>query len=275
MNKRMAEFRVQSLLSAARAPLQKPPPFINYTQTGEYLMATPRRRRSSLRTAGFRATLSLREAVVLADVPEARIRKDIETGLLSPIKGAPIERLLFRWVDAFVFAAVYRGELFSAPLRKKAFAELEGLVDPSCRRHFYRHMDFDTLMATRCTQSRPSDLFGSHDRLKLDKYLFIDVAAIAKDLAPRVDLYAEGLSRIEEKEGVLGGEAVFKGTRLSVNHIGKMRDKGEALENIMEDYPYLRKDDIEFARLYFKAHPTVGRPPRKEEISFARNTSPR
>ena len=194
----LARAGLWTVLQAQSPTKRRAPPFTKAASThklfpkyGNSLMARPRRRRSSPRRGGFRATLSLREVVVLADVPEARIRKDIETGLLSPLKAAPVERLLFRWVDAFVFAAVYRGELFSARLRKKAFAELEGLVEPSCRRHFYYHMDSDTLMATKCTSSRPSDMFGSHDRLKLDNYLFIDVAKIARDLAPRMDLYAE------------------------------------------------------------------------------------
>ncbi len=223
----------------------------------------------------IRAMLSLREATLLADVSEARVRKDIETGLLSPIRSANLERLFFRWADVFVFAAVYKSDLLSGSLRKKAFDELEGLMEPSCRRHFYDHLDVDALMAAKCEWRRPSSFFVAADRLKLDEYLYIDLAKVAEDFAPRVDSYAEGLRRIEEKEGVLGGEAVFKRTRLSVNHIGKLRDGGEAIENIIEDYPYLRKGDIEFARLYFKAHPVVGRPPRHEEIGLAGSSSPR
>jgi uncharacterized protein (DUF433 family) len=213
----------------------------------------------------IRAMLSLRETTVLADVTEAKVRKDIETGLLAPIKSANVERLLFRWADIFVFAAVYKGDLLSAALRKKAFVELEGLMAPSSRRHFYDHLDADALLAATLTRDRPSQLFGARDRLKLDDYLFIDIARVVEDLASRVDLYAAGLANIEEKEGVLGGEAVFKNTRLSVNHIGKMREGGEAIADIIEDYPYLRQDDVEFARLYFKAHPVLGRPPRREE----------
>ena len=57
----------------------------------------------------------------------------------------------------------------------------------------------------------------------------------------------------------MGGEAVFKNTRLSVKHVGKMREDGEKIEDILEDYPYLRENDVEFARLYFKSHPN-GRP---------------
>jgi uncharacterized protein (DUF433 family) len=216
--------------------------------------------------------LSLREATLLADVPETNVRKDIETGLLSPIKA---ERLLFRWEDVYIFAAVYTGDLLSGALRKKAFEELETLVEPSCRRHFYALLDIEALTAAKCDWHRPSRLFASRDRLHLDGYVFLDVEKVAGDLAPRIALYAEGLSRIEEREGVLGGEAVFRNTRLSVHHIGKMRDGGESIEDILEDYPYLHKSDVEFARLYWKAHPTVGRPRRREEADFAGDTSSR
>jgi uncharacterized protein (DUF433 family) len=239
-------------------------------------MSSARKRRRRHATVGkIRAMLSLRETTVLADVAEAKIRKDIETGFLAPIKSANAERLLFRWADVFVFAAVYKGDLLSAALRKKAFDELEGLMEPSDRRHYYYHLDANALMAAKLMWNRPSKLFDSCDRLKLDDYLFIDIKKAAKDLAPRIDLYAEGLTRIEEKEGVLGGEAVFKNTRLSVNHIGKMREGGEAITDIIEDYPYLHDDDIEFARLYFKAHPMLGRPPRREESGVAGHPSPR
>src|SRR5262249_1991662 len=177
-----------------------------------------------------------------------------------------------RWADVYVFAAVYKSPLLAAALRKKAFEELESLVEPSCRRHFYYFQDGEALMAAKCMAHVPSQLFASCDRLKLDNYLFIDLEKVVKELAPRVDLYAEGLSRIEEREGVLGGEAVFRNTRLSVNHIGKMRDDGESIEDIIKDYPYLHKNDIDFAQLYWKAHPMVGRP-RRQETDFAGNFS--
>jgi uncharacterized protein (DUF433 family) len=71
---------------------------------------------------------------------------------------------------------------------------------------------------------------------------------------------------ISRRSNVLDGDPVFKGTRLSVLHIGKMFDRGEALENILEDYPYLEGGDIKFAHLYYKAHPTVGRPRIKSRL---------
>jgi uncharacterized protein (DUF433 family) len=217
----------------------------------------------------MRAMLSLREAAVLAEVPEAKIRKDIETGLLAPIRSAQSDRLLFRWADVFVFAAVYGNDLLSGALRKKAFEEIERLVEPACRRDRYDRLDAEALLAATCPWHRARGVLGTAGRLELDDYLFIDIARVTEDLAPRVDLYADGLMRIEEKQGVLGGEAVFKNTRLSVRHVGKLRDGGETTEDIIADYPYLRPDDIEFALLYVKARPTVGRPPRREESGVA------
>ena len=43
-------------------------------------------------------------------------------------------------------------------------------------------------------------------------------------------------------------------------YIGKMAEAGESIENILEDYPNLTEGDVKFARLYFKARPSVGRP---------------
>ena len=71
-----------------------------------------------------RALLSLRETALLASVPEVRIRKDIETGLLAPIR-TKLDRLLFRWVDVFLFAAVYKSSLLPSQLRKTAFDKFQ------------------------------------------------------------------------------------------------------------------------------------------------------
>ena len=223
----------------------------------------------------IRAVLSLRETAILGEISEAAVRKDIETGVLPAIKAGRSERLLFRWADVYVVAAVYKGSLLSSALRKKAFEEFESLLEPSCRRHFYARRSAKTLMAATCKRSSPGRLFASCERLRLGGHLFIDMAEVVQDVSPRVDLYAEGLSRIEEREGVLGGEAVFRNTRLSVRHVGKMRNGGESAESIRQDYPYLHERDIAFAALYHRAHPSVGRPSTREEAVLAGHTPAR
>jgi uncharacterized protein (DUF433 family) len=36
--------------------------------------------------------------------------------------------------------------------------------------------------------------------------------------------------------------------------------KGASIDEVKEDYPYLKDEDIEFAKLYTVAYPRVGRP---------------
>jgi uncharacterized protein (DUF433 family) len=95
---------------------------------------------------------------------------------------------------------------------------------------------------------------------RINPVLTVNWDTLIEDVGPRIDLYRKGLKRIHADEQILGGEPVFKGTRLAVRHIGGMRVKGEPVESIIEDYPELTPDDVEFARLYDEAHPPLGRP---------------
>jgi uncharacterized protein (DUF433 family) len=79
------------------------------------------------------------------------------------------------------------------------------------------------------------------------------------DEALRADLYKKGLARIVSDKKVLGGEPVFRGTRLSVRHVGGMRLNGEPTERILGDYPDLSAEDVEFAALYATANPAPSR----------------
>jgi uncharacterized protein (DUF433 family) len=202
-----------------------------------------------------RSLLSLREGLVLAEVSEKNVRKDIESGWLSRRVVSEGHRLWFRWIDVFLLAGVYRNRLLSATLRKRAWERVDKL-------------DWAVWHAANFSRrfSKTADLFenylkeGSPSGLEIDDYVVIDFKKVFEDLSPRVDLYAKGLRRIEEKDSVLSGKAVFKGSRLSVTHVGKMFERGESLANILEDYPYLTEDDVRFAALYHRAHPPLGRP---------------
>ena len=196
-----------------------------------------------------RDLLSLREVVVLANVPEGRVRKDIETGVLSKphVIRLADARLCFGWFHVFMVAAVYSNETLTGKLRKIAIHRIGDECLPvwsePCRHDCNPVYDLD-----------------ANGRVELDRFVSLDLSKVLHHIRPRVGVYASGLRRIEEKADILGGEAVFKGSRLSVLHIGKMVESGEKAENILEDYPNLNDDDIRFAALYYKAHPSIGRP---------------
>ena len=204
-----------------------------------------------------RALFSLREVTTLTEVPEARIRKDIETGLLEGyVKRRNETRLYFDSSSLFVVAAVYSNARMSAEYRKSALIRLKRF-DIS-----RKGIDLEAISRSK------------ENRVYVDKYIYIDMADVYDTLSPRLDLYMRGLDRIEQRADVLGGEAVFKGTRLPVTHVGRMLDRGEELENILEDYPYLNEDDVRFARLYYRAHPPVGRPRMSGETPNGADAAP-
>ena len=206
----------------------------------------------------IRGLLSINEAVVLADVPEKRIRKDIETGLLKTrvVRFGDVRlgdsRLCFNWGYVYIFAAIYGSELLRGKLRKLAFERIDTLwsagaagvksIFPPLACTFSstyyasaaNNWEIDSKCVTnavRCTN------------VYIDDCVYLDMERVWVKVKPRIDLYAEGLKRIEEKDGVMSRDAVFKGSRLPVSHIGKMYSEGrETMENILNDYPYLTPD---------------------------------
>jgi uncharacterized protein (DUF433 family) len=199
-----------------------------------------------------REWLSLLEAIVLAEVPEKRVRKDIETGLFPKRRVVRMDnrRVCFRWIDVFALAAAYGSRNLNGKMRKLVLDKVDGL---GCWSSF----NFDIWCSAHHGDLKP---------IHVDSWLYIDVNRVCENVRPRVALYAHGLERIEEKAGVLGGEAVFKNTRISTRHIGSLFRKGETLRNILEDYPALTESDVHFADLYSRAHPIAGRPRTRGEV---------
>lgn len=104
------------------------------------------------------------------------------------------------------------------------------------------------------------------DLLKLTRK---DVAALRGEADDAVALYRRGLGHVESRPDVLGGEPVFKGTRLSVRHIGGMVLAGVPEAEICADYPQLSSDDIAFAALCARIKPGPQRHGRRLRLARA------
>lgn len=57
-------------------------------------------------------------------------------------------------------------------------------------------------------------------------------------------------ARVTSDPSVLGGEPVFRDTRLSVRRVREALERGETVAAILQDYPYLTEEDVAFARRY-------------------------
>lgn len=210
-----------------------------------------------------RRLLSLKETVILAGVAEKEkeVRNDISRGVM-PMTVVRFDNLhlCFALPDVVTFAAVYGNRVFDTrEIRKVALAKLHGALSAWTAASLgeeYRSYFHDC----GCKHGATVDI---------DNFVSIELGKACKEVKPRVSLYVEGLERVEENDSILGGAAVFNGSRISVLHIGKMADRGVNVAEILEDYPTLTDGDVEFAKLYYRAHPPVGRP-RSDGVAHAR-----
>jgi uncharacterized protein (DUF433 family) len=65
---------------------------------------------------------------------------------------------------------------------------------------------------------------------------------------------------IHRDKDILGGEPVFRGTRVPVCDIAAMLDAGASAAEILAGYPSLDQRLLDLARLWAAAHPRRGRP---------------
>lgn len=56
--------------------------------------------------------------------------------------------------------------------------------------------------------------------------------------------------RIVVDSSILGGKPIIKGTRISVELILKLLSSGMTIKEILNDYPHLKKEDIQTAVEY-------------------------
>jgi uncharacterized protein (DUF433 family) len=85
---------------------------------------------------------------------------------------------------------------------------------------------------------------------------------VAKNLAA----FRWGRRRIVSSPKVLGGEPVFRGTRIPIQHVASLFRKGVPEPEIVEDFPSLSGRDLEYARLFSRLGEKPGRPRKRLAI---------
>jgi uncharacterized protein (DUF433 family) len=62
---------------------------------------------------------------------------------------------------------------------------------------------------------------------------------------------------------IMGGEPVFRGTRIPVSLIAVLIERGDGMRDILEGYPALSERQVRMAPLWVKTYPRRGRPPKQ------------
>lgn len=216
------------------------------------------------------ATATVGEVAAIADVRPELIRRDLDRKI---IWSAFSDRLRFYPADIVCLAVLYRGrgKLLATPaVRKTIFSSYRDRIEKTSLHHWMpllkdpegrkpSRLILDTFLLHHIVYPVRTD-FGIEEWLFTVDDVTLTIKRTCEFIAPRVDLYYEGLKRTEIREDTAGGERLFRGSRLTVRNVAEMLEAGDTVEMVLEDYPYLSHDDVEFARLYHRANPPTGRP---------------
>jgi len=195
--------------------------------------------------ATLEKNLSVSELAVLSGVSEKTVRNEIHRRIISvPHHGT-------------------RGKRWKFPSNAVAYFMLvnEVPLPREDRQALYKLIATEKATAGKWRRKHPH-LFNRGDLLSLN------TQRIVSSSAKKVRTYCKGFDRIESRPDVLSGEEVFKGTRLSVRHIGGMARKGVRIDEIKKEYPNLTEGDIRFAEIYAAIKRPPGRPTK--QLAFRR-----
>lgn len=105
-------------------------------------------------------------------------------------------------------------------------------------------------------------------QVRADDLLIIDVAKARTQIATRTRDLAAAESAVVREKGVMGGEPVFKGTRIPVRLIATMLAEGVDEDEILSGYPKLDRRKLTLAKIWAAAHPRRGRPKLLKDRGF-------
>ncbi len=111
--------------------------------------------------------------------------------------------------------------------------------------------------------------------VQADELLIVDVGKARKQVDRGVRDLEAAEAIIAKDKGTLGGEPVFKGTRIPVYGIAAMLDAGATVEDLLSGYPKLTERMLNLARIWAAAHPRRGRPKSLSDLGLAMKSTRR
>src|SRR5229473_961709 len=94
--------------------------------------------------------------------------------------------------------------------------------------------------------------------------LTVDLIEPRREVMERVKQLRRAERLVTVDPEIMGGNPVFRGTRVPVHLIDEKLRLGETVERLCEDYPRVSEEMIRLASIYAAAHPLRGRPRKKQ-----------
>lgn len=197
--------------------------------------------------------LSVREAAGLIGTSPRQLRNEFQRVLsvFAAVKGQARRRRL-DFSEFMYFGAI-------------EWLKDEGVeLQPELRSKLY-----DILRQPHPTAVGPWMIDNTALRLKGRVPVEISLRELREELSRRLEKYRKGEALVITKPDILGGEPVFKNTRIPVSHVVAMFRNGVPKAEVHEDYPQLAEEAIAYARLKAVMGDGPGRPRKPLRVSRA------
>jgi len=194
---------------------------------------------------------SVNEAAAIAEVPPDTIRTALEKKSMAPSfkrKTGNAVRYRFSVGDVLFVKVLVE---FPFPLSKEDKQSLAKILSRGDRR------------AARWSRKGSDLVYRSGDM-----QVSVECKSFRQTVARNLAAYRWGRRRIVSSPKILGGEPVFRGTRIPLQHVASLYRKGVPEREIAEDFPALSDRDFAYARLVARFGEKPGRP--KKRLAFKR-----
>lgn len=151
-----------------------------------------------------------------------------------------------------------------SPSRKRKGSEVQRLLSP--RQLVYLRLESEGVrllpIATRREVARAviSDPEVNSLTVEGGSALVIEVKKARREVEQELKRLRKVQNMVVSDPEMMRGTPVFKGTRIPVELVAEMTAQGASVEEILNGYPALNREQVELAPLYVAAFPRRGRP---------------
>lgn len=179
-----------------------------------------------------------------------------ENALFTPTEAAALTRLSIKVVNNAIDRRTVPAIAGSREGRATRLLDLHGLMSLALERR----------LADRFVPEARRQVFHAlaeapRNTVSLDGgFLKIDLREPRRELASSIRELRRARQLVVSDPDILGGDPVFRGTRVPVHMIATLLSQGSTGADLLEGYPRLTAEMVRLAPIYAAAYPLRGRP---------------
>jgi len=179
-----------------------------------------------------------------------------ENALFTPTEAAVLTRLSVKVVNNAIDKRTIPAVAGSREGRSTRLLDLRGLMSLTLERR----------LADRFVPELRRQVFNAlaeapRNTVSLDGgFLKIDLREPRRELASSIRELRRARQLVVSDPDILGGDPVFRGTRVPVHVISALLSQGSTEAEVLEGYPRLTAEMVRLAPIYAAAYPLRGRP---------------